>query len=392
MKRPTVSGELGFGSDSFLDIVANIVGILIILIVVAGLRVSNTPVPSTLIKALANDNPIQTTPHDSTAATPVLPADEDAANTADDTADDTVPELAVSEPPEPAPQEEPPTADPKQLADLEREAESLRGEIRKLDERAMAELSHLKELTDREILLDREIAAASEALAMTSDALAAASEDADGSVASLKQTEAQLHGARQELRQAEREQPAATKVPHRLTPVSQVVTGNELHLRLSGEHVSVVPLDELTERLKAQIERQKDWLLRFRRHRGTVGPVRGYTLEYLVERQAMSLVDELRQGRGLVRIAVSKFEIQTQPGLKTESVQDALQSSSAFHAALLRAEPDTTLTFWVYPDSFGAYRQLQHYAQREGFSVAARPLPFGVPIAGSPSGSRSAGQ
>jgi hypothetical protein len=33
-----------FGSDSFLDIVANVVGILIILIVVAGVRVSRAPV------------------------------------------------------------------------------------------------------------------------------------------------------------------------------------------------------------------------------------------------------------------------------------------------------------------------------------------------------------
>ncbi|MFQ5732786.1 MAG: hypothetical protein ACE5KM_12640, partial [Planctomycetaceae bacterium] len=38
------SGELEFGSDSFLDIIANIVGILIILIVVAGLRVARAPV------------------------------------------------------------------------------------------------------------------------------------------------------------------------------------------------------------------------------------------------------------------------------------------------------------------------------------------------------------
>ncbi len=38
------SGDLDFGSDSFLDIIANIVGILIILIVIAGLRVARTPV------------------------------------------------------------------------------------------------------------------------------------------------------------------------------------------------------------------------------------------------------------------------------------------------------------------------------------------------------------
>ena len=43
MSRRRPKGELQFGSDSFLDVVANIVGILIILIVIAGLRVSQTP-------------------------------------------------------------------------------------------------------------------------------------------------------------------------------------------------------------------------------------------------------------------------------------------------------------------------------------------------------------
>ena len=44
MSRRRPKGELQFGSDSFLDVVANIVGILIILIVIAGLRVGQMPV------------------------------------------------------------------------------------------------------------------------------------------------------------------------------------------------------------------------------------------------------------------------------------------------------------------------------------------------------------
>ena len=52
MSRRTARAELGFGSDSFLDIIANIVGILIILIVVAGMRVSNAPVPLAAIAPL----------------------------------------------------------------------------------------------------------------------------------------------------------------------------------------------------------------------------------------------------------------------------------------------------------------------------------------------------
>ncbi|MFP6764947.1 MAG: hypothetical protein VB858_15075, partial [Planctomycetaceae bacterium] len=42
MSRRSSQDEPDFGSDSFLDIIANLVGILIILIVLAGLRASET--------------------------------------------------------------------------------------------------------------------------------------------------------------------------------------------------------------------------------------------------------------------------------------------------------------------------------------------------------------
>ncbi|MFO1019666.1 MAG: hypothetical protein U0903_03025 [Planctomycetales bacterium] len=43
MGRRSKSEELQFGSDSFLDVIANMVGILIILIVVVGIHVAKSP-------------------------------------------------------------------------------------------------------------------------------------------------------------------------------------------------------------------------------------------------------------------------------------------------------------------------------------------------------------
>ena len=51
MSRRKSSGDQEFGSDSFLDIIANIVGILIILIVVAGMKVARQP---TLLSDIAS--------------------------------------------------------------------------------------------------------------------------------------------------------------------------------------------------------------------------------------------------------------------------------------------------------------------------------------------------
>jgi hypothetical protein len=47
---------------------------------------------------------------------------------------------------------------------------------------------------------------------------------------------------------------------------------------------------------------------------------------------------------------------------------------------------------WVYPDSFAAYRALRDYLHGRDVVVAGRPLPEGVQIASSRSGSVSRGQ
>ncbi len=60
---------------------------------------------------------------------------------------------------------------------------------------------------------------------------------------------------------------------------------------------------------------------------------------------------------------------------------------------LKHADPDrTTVTVWVYPDSFNQFRTLKAELFRRRFLTAGRPLPEGHPIGGSPDGSRSASQ
>lgn len=195
-----------------------------------------------------------------------------------------------------------------------------------------------------------------------------------------------------QLEEAERAEAPVKTIQHKLTPVSHRVDDEEMHFRIAEGRVAFVPVDELIERLRTRVLRQKDWLVKFRRHQGEIGPVGGFTMYYTVERQRLSVIEELRNGSGTMRIGVSEWQIKPEPTLRTESVEEALRPGSAFLRAVYQAKPQTTLTFWVYPDSFAAFRRLQKFAHQEGFVVAARPLPFGVPIAGSPRGTRSAGQ
>ena len=76
-----------------------------------------------------------------------------------------------------------------------------------------------------------------------------------------------------------------------------------------------------------------------------------------------------------------------------EPVATALSDRSDFRSRLAAVSPQSVVaTIWVYPDSFAEFRQLKQELYELGFSTAARPLPHGVLIAGSPEGSRSAAQ
>ena len=61
--------------------------------------------------------------------------------------------------------------------------------------------------------------------------------------------------------------------------------------------------------------------------------------------------------------------------------------------AINRISPSrATITLWIYPDSFGLHRRIRNDLVERGFSVAARPLPEGLAIRGSPLGTQSAAQ
>jgi hypothetical protein len=62
MARPRTAPTEGFGSDSFLDIVCNMVGIIILLVLVVGLRIKDTPISLTNDAVAAEASASQTAP------------------------------------------------------------------------------------------------------------------------------------------------------------------------------------------------------------------------------------------------------------------------------------------------------------------------------------------
>jgi len=366
---------IDFGSDSFLDVVANIVGILIILIVIVGVRVSHAPrTIKTTPKPGPPPVPVEIpdpAPTDSSANEPIL---------ADVTSE---PEPEIPE--EPLPPLEPPRELVLKTQQLEAETAELALKFKNAGDALAASNRQLAELQDK-------LQAAQALLQERKTQLEASAERDVQQMHDLELTRQAVARLRVQVANAEQKPASVEQIQHRITPVSRTVQGRELHFRLENNRVAEVPVDALVERLKEHIERRKDWIARTRQHKGQVGPIDGFTMEYLIGVDTISGMEELRTGMSGYRMSLRYWEIHPDESMRPETDAVALTQNSRFYRALLDAGSDTTLTFWVYPDSYSLYRKLQSFAHDRGFPVAGRPLPPGVAISGSPNGTRSASQ
>lgn len=147
------------------------------------------------------------------------------------------------------------------------------------------------------------------------------------------------------------------------------------------------------ELLRSQVKRQLYKLADQPELTDTVGPVGGFRLRYTMERHDISMETAREMGRGGSYASLQKWTLIPIADDLGEPVRLALQADSEFRQELAKILPGrTTITIWVYPDGFDAFRQVRKELYRQGYGIAARPLKPGMPIAGSPEGSKSAAQ
>ena len=398
MSRRKQQKELDIGSDSFLDIIANMVGILIILIVLAGLQVKDIPHSKWISSSADRDAqknelvpspemPIESTdrlePHP--RVTPTLIEEP-----ADDIAVAIIPKPVVSDerlqPVLPAPPpEEMVTELQEQLVRIQTELEQTEQSITRLQDKFLNSREQSLSLQERKQKLQT-------ALDQTEEAINRRRRDQEQARIKLNGVKGDYLNLQAKVENARRAKPPAKKIEHTLAAVSQVVLGEEWHFLVEGNRLSYVPLKEMIERVQDEMKSRKELLLRHPRYLGEVGPIEGYTLKYAIEKQSLSIVDELRYGQGMMRIGLTEWHIDPEPGFRGETLDQALKPRSRFLRQLQQIPPNTTLTFWVYPDGFDTFRTVQAFVREKGYIVAGRPLPKGIPISGSPQGTRSAGQ
>jgi len=175
------------------------------------------------------------------------------------------------------------------------------------------------------------------------------------------------------------------------TPVSKAAHNEEFHFELRHDRVSFINLAQLLNMCKSDAQVRLRLSDRVGVISSKVGPIGDFSLLYVLSR-AVDGADDLFDRRSM-RYDLRGWELIPRGELRGETLEAAQNPISQFSRAIGRISPgSSTITLWVYPDSFGLYRQLRDGLAAHGYTVAARPLPEGMSIRGSPSGSLSAAQ
>jgi len=337
MARPRHDADQELGSDSFLDIVANIVGILIILVMVTGVRVKE-------FRSDERDVPDQ-------------------------------PAVDL-------------TASQQEVAALIAQQTSLATEAQRLLTQREQQVLVAEEMAGRVAALKTTLAA------RVSDQQRQAAQEQQQRAEQLKEVQQQqdrLNDLLRELEVAANKPRKTVTLEPSPTPISQAVDGPEVHLQLLGGRMAYVPLEELADLVKREIRAKVDLLRSSPELTGVVGPVRGFKLRYTIERLSVPTDPALAGMMSAAQVTRITFIPDSQTlGIPLDT---CLARNSEFRRMLMQYDPArTTVTVWTYPDSFGEFRRLKKELYLLGFSVAGRPLPFGKLIEGSPHGTRSAAQ
>ena len=173
-------------------------------------------------------------------------------------------------------------------------------------------------------------------------------------------------------------------IDHYPSPIARTVFSQEIHFRLLKGKLVWVPLDELVETMK------QDWRLvaenkSFQKTKQTVGPVGNFRLQYDLD----------SHGQGAKRrVQFRKFNLIPVDQNAGEPVDLALKSDQSQWATRLRVYPPktTTVSIWVYPDSYQEHFEIKKWLHARGYQIASWPMEHGRLISGSPDGLKTSAQ
>ena len=333
------------GQDAFLDVLTNMVGIIILLVVVIGIRTSRATMKAAIEQVQ------------------VAASDEDVI--------------------------------------AKNEAEKARHAVRAAE-------SEVNDLVHQAILVRDETALRDKERTYLTTYVAAFDQELNQRRSLLSADEQRDYDLRRKLAESQlkldnlaREQVALLSAPTEVesienqpTPLAQRTVGKQVLLYLSAGHVATIP-QELFDATMTDLQ-ENAWRLNSENHFiRTVGPIGGFRLRYLFALQAV----RLKEASDVVGVRAQRAQVMARPQLvwfkispeKTplgEPVEEALKPNSQFRQTLRENPSDTSVAvIAVYPDSIKELQQLKRELYAARYATAYLPIRMGQPLKGAPSSS-----
>jgi hypothetical protein len=318
------------GQDSFLDVVSNIVGILILLVVIVGARAA---------RHAGGDDP---------PAPPLVSADEVEA------------------------------AAKQVLAQRTEIARKLQRTIAAVEEAELRDEERLS-VTTFVTQLEQELQAEKEKLSTQ--------EQRDLELRTqLAESQAKLEELTRQQVSIAPEDSAPQTLECLPTPFARAAEGEKAYLRIKGGRIQPVPMPELEALLIDRLRGAAAQLRDRGRVDGVVGPVKGFRLRFLVER--VSSTDPSGGVSNQIRGPI--FYLVPPADVVGETIVEALQPHSDVMAYVARQKRvGTTFLVWTYADSFGELSELEQALHERGFPVAKWLLAPQARIGFSPNGRKA---
>ena len=377
MRKVPSNQNLEAGQDSFLDVVSNIVGILIILVVVIGAQVKHGLMHA---KQEAREHSAQTETQE------LPPLEMDVAVPAVAPAK---PSVAVGNEAKILEKQKALDAKAKQLAGLETKLRDAQAQTDKV-QAEMLDLDMQQQRLDAEssvLLAERaQLGTYLEAVRLQMESLQSEEDVKKRELLQLHTKRLEQEELLKKLKTRQDALAAAAKnggpkmIEHKETPIIRTVDTQEFHFIVQDSCVLFVPLDILLKEYERKIQQVSSSLLATGKRTDIIGPMDGFSLyaEAKLSGQQLAVFWKLQTP-----------SVQEQG----ETLTRALRPDSRFQHYLSKLEAGKdVLTFWIYPSGFDTFLELKKAASRQGFAIASRPLPEGTPIAGSPFGQQSVAQ
>jgi hypothetical protein len=337
IRRQRKVREIEFSFDSFLDVVANVVGIILRLILVAWVGARS-------YKAVEPSGPLPSLTKEEIAELP-------------DPKDPLAPELERQR---------------RELADAQSHLLEQLKQWQKLRQDSTLTAEELAHLTARFQEVDTE----RQNVESKTKQEALASRNAFLSLEELRERSKRVVDEIESLRKA----PSPKQTLRYRTPVSHPLQTEELLFECSRGRISFIDCGKFLAEIESVVNdgEKLRGTNQFSSVTETIGPFR---MHYTVELDAYT------------RKAALSWEIEPVAFVRGETVEQALAPGSEFRRVIDSIEPaSTAVTLSVYPDSFPLYRKLRDFMHERDIVVAGRPLPEGASIAASRHGTASRGQ